>query len=162
MHDMTKGPITQHLIRMAAPIAIGMLFQTLYLLIDLYFVARIGDAAIAGVGAAGNLMFIVMAATQVLGVGTTSLIAQAVGRKDQADANLVFNQSLAIAMACMLLTLLIGYPAITPYMHALGAGGGHSRRHRLHALVSARPGPAVRAGGDRLGTAWLGIAQPAC
>ena len=45
MHDMTQGSISRHLIRMAVPIAIGMLFQTLYYLIDLYFVARIGDDA---------------------------------------------------------------------------------------------------------------------
>src|SRR5690349_23307195 len=121
MHDLTKGPITRHLIAMAMPIAIGMLFQTLYFLVDLYFVARIGDAAIAGVGAAGNLTFVVMALTQVLGVGTVTLIAQAVGRKDHADANLVFNQSLAIAAVCAALTLALGYVGIAPYMQTLGA-----------------------------------------
>jgi len=61
MQDMTQGPITGHLIRMAVPIAVGMLFQTLYFLVDLYFVAHIGGAAIAGVSAAGNLTFVVMA-----------------------------------------------------------------------------------------------------
>ena len=80
MQDMTQGSIAGHLVRMSAPIALGMLFQTLYVLVDLYFVARLGDAAIAGVSTAGNLQFIVMAATQVLGVGTMALIAQAIGR----------------------------------------------------------------------------------
>ena len=121
MHDLTQGSITRHLIKLAMPIAVGMLFQTLYYLIDLYFVARIGDAAIAGVGAAGNLMFVVMALTQVLGVGTVTLIAQAVGRKDQADANLVFNQSLLIAAVCAVLTITGGYLAVGPYMRTLGA-----------------------------------------
>jgi len=100
MHDLTQGSISKHIIQLAVPIAVGMLFQTLYFLVDLYFVARIGGAAIAGVGAAGNLTFVVMALTQVLGVGTVTLIAQAVGRKDHDDANLVFNQSLSIAAAC--------------------------------------------------------------
>ena len=59
-----------------------------------------GDAAVAGVGAAGTLMFVIMALTQVLGVGAVALIAQAVGRRDQADANLVFNQSVLFAVAC--------------------------------------------------------------
>ncbi|MEO7757395.1 MAG: MATE family efflux transporter, partial [Dokdonella sp.] len=70
MQDLTQGSISSHLMRLAAPIAIGMLFQTLYVLIDLYFVAQLGDAAIAGVSTAGNLQFIIMALTQVLGVGT--------------------------------------------------------------------------------------------
>ena len=55
--------------------AMGMIFQTLYVLVDLYFVAQLGDIAIAGVSAAGTVQFVVMALTQVLGVGTTVLIA---------------------------------------------------------------------------------------
>lgn len=95
MRDLTQGPIPGHLLTMAAPIAAGMLAQTLYFLVDLYFVAQLGDAALAGVGAAGIAMFVVMALTQTLGVGAMALISQAVGRKDPVDANLVFNQSLA-------------------------------------------------------------------
>ena len=43
MRDLTQGPIPGHLVAMAVPIAVGMLAQTLYFLIDLYFVARLGD-----------------------------------------------------------------------------------------------------------------------
>lgn len=100
MQDLTEGPIPGHLARMAVPIAIGMVFQTLYFLVDLFFVARLGDAAIAGLASAGNLQFLVMALTQVLGVGTMALIALASGRKDRGDANLVFNQSLGLAAVC--------------------------------------------------------------
>jgi putative MATE family efflux protein len=121
MHDLTQGSITQQIIKLAVPIAVGMLFQTLYFLVDLYFVARIGDAAIAGVSAGGTLTFVVMALTQVLGVGTVALIAQAVGRHDHDDANLVFNQSLSIATTCALLTLLGGFLFIAPYMATFGA-----------------------------------------
>ncbi len=121
MQDMTQGSIAGHLVRMSAPIALGMLFQTLYVLVDLYFVAQLGDAAIAGVSTAGNLQFIVMAATQVLGVGTMALIAQAIGRKDQADANLIFNQSLMLALIAGIVTLIGGYLLIGPYMRSVGA-----------------------------------------
>jgi putative MATE family efflux protein len=121
MRDLTQGPIPGHLLSMAAPIAAGMIAQTLYLLIDLWFVAQLGEAALAGVGAAGLAMFVVMAATQALAVGAMALIAQAVGRKDPGDANLVFNQSLALAKLCALLTLIGGY-ALTPcYMNLVGA-----------------------------------------
>jgi putative MATE family efflux protein len=121
MHDLTVGPVRRHLLAMAAPIAAGMLMQTLYYLVDLYFVGRIGDAALAGVGAAGNVMMIVVALTQVLGVGTVALIAQAVGRKDAADANLVFNQSLLMAAGCAVVTLVGGYALAGAYMNAVGA-----------------------------------------
>jgi Na+-driven multidrug efflux pump len=75
--DLTEESIGKHILQMAVPMAAGMFFQTLYFLVDLYFVAHLGDAAIAGVAAAGNMTFVVFALTQVLGVGTVALIAQA-------------------------------------------------------------------------------------
>jgi Na+-driven multidrug efflux pump len=50
-------------------------------------VARLGDAALAGVGAGGNGTFVIMALTQMLGVGTVALVAHAAGRRSQAEAN---------------------------------------------------------------------------
>jgi putative MATE family efflux protein len=121
MRDLTAGSIRGHLLAMAAPIAAGMVMQTLYYLVDLYFVGRLGDAALAGVGAAGNVMMIVIALTQVLGVGTVALVAQASGRGDRADANHLFNQSLSIAAVCGALTLAGGYAFATLYLHSVAA-----------------------------------------
>lgn len=121
MRDLTQGPVIRHIVAMALPIAFGMIFQTLYYLVDLYFVARLGDAAMAGVGAAGNVMFIVLALTQVLGVGTVALISHAVGRKDQAEANLIFNQSLLLSALCGGITLIGGYAATHFYIRAVAA-----------------------------------------
>jgi len=121
LRDLTTGPVRSHLLGMAAPIAAGMLMQTLYYLVDLYFVGRLGDAALAGVGAAGNVMMIVIALTQVLGVGTVALIAQAVGRRDAADANHVFNQSLSIAALLGAITLVAGYLFANAYLGAVAA-----------------------------------------
>ncbi len=121
MKDLTQGSISAHLLAMAIPMAIGMLVQTAYLMIDLYFVARIGDAAIAGVSTGGNFMFAVMALTQMLGVGTVALIAHAVGAQDQPRANLIFNQSLVLAAACAAITVIAGYGLVGPYLHAVAA-----------------------------------------
>lgn len=98
MKDLTQGSVIRHLLHMAAFLAVSMLTQTLYLLADLYWVGRLGREAIAAVGVAGNLMMVVMAITQALGVGTTTLIAQAAGRKDQPHAERVFNQSLVMSL----------------------------------------------------------------
>lgn len=123
MRDLTDGSIAKNIVQMAVPIAAGMFFQTLYFLIDLYFVAGLGDAAIAGVGAAGNIMFIVFALTQVLGVGTVALISHAVGRKDKADATLIFNQSLVLSATCALIMMFLGYGAGPSYVQTLAANG---------------------------------------
>ncbi len=121
MNDLTQGSIARHIVRMAVPMAFGMLFQTAYLLIDLYFVAGLGDAAVAGVSSAGTLQYIIMAATQVLGVGTVALIAQASGRRDRDDATLVFNQSLFLSLIGFVGTLVIGFGLMDPYLHAMAA-----------------------------------------
>ncbi len=121
MRDLTKGSIPAHLFNLAAPIMIGMLFQTLYYLIDLYFVSKLGDAAIAGVSAAGNVQFLVMALTQVLGVGSMALIARATGARNTEDANLLFNQSVLMAGLFGGVTLVGGYALSGGYMRGVGA-----------------------------------------
>src|SRR5262249_14005929 len=98
MKDLTQGSITKHVLAFSAFIAVSMLFQTLYFLADLYFVGRLGKEAIAAVGMSGNLMMVVLAITQMLGVGTTTLVSHAVGRKDQARATLVFNQGFVMSL----------------------------------------------------------------
>ncbi|HEY2629611.1 MAG TPA: MATE family efflux transporter, partial [Usitatibacter sp.] len=79
-------------------------------------VSRLGEAAIAGVSSAGNLFFIVMALTQMLGVGTVALMSHAVGRKDRAEANHIFNQSVLLALICAMVTLVGGYAFAGEYM----------------------------------------------
>src|SRR5690606_18497569 len=120
-HDLTQGAIAGHLIRMAIPMALGMIFQTLYVLVDLYFVAQLGDTAIAGVSAAGNVQFIVLALTQVLGVGTTVLIAHAAGRKDRVEGARAFRQSLVLSGITGLAVLLLGGTLAPLYLRSVAA-----------------------------------------
>ncbi|MCB1672469.1 MAG: MATE family efflux transporter [Gammaproteobacteria bacterium] len=124
MRDLTQAPVTRTILTMAIPVAASMIFQTLYVLIDLYFVAALGEDSVAGVGTAGTLMFMIMAFTQVLGVSAVALIAQAVGRKDRDTANLVFNQSLVLSVCCSLLTLLFGYLFGALFMNGIAADAG--------------------------------------
>jgi putative MATE family efflux protein len=121
MKDLTEGPIPRHVVEMAIPMAVGMFVQTLYYLVDLYFVGKIGGDALAGVSAAGNTMFVIFAFTQILGVGTVALISHAVGRKDRDDANLVFNQSLLLAAVLGVATLILGYAGSDSYLRAIAA-----------------------------------------
>ena len=121
MADLTQGPIGKHLVQMATFIAAGMIVQTLYILVDLYFVAHLGKDAIAGVGAAANATFLVMALTQVLSVGTVTLISHAAGRKDRADANAVFHQSMLMSAFSAVATLVAGYGLMGAYLGTISA-----------------------------------------
>lgn len=121
MKDMTEGSVTKHLLHMASFMAVSMVVQTLYLLADLYWVGRLGKEAIAAVGLSGNLMMVVLALTQMLGVGTTTVISQAAGRKDQPSAELAFNQSTVLSLVVALLFGLCSFPFRTQYSVALSA-----------------------------------------
>ena len=106
---------------MAAFMAVSMLMQTLYLLADLYFVGRLGKEAIAAVGVAGNLMMVVMALTQTLGIGATALLSQAAGRKDQPHAERAFNQSVVMALLVGIGFVTAGFLLRDLYGNALSA-----------------------------------------
>src|SRR3954454_7664401 len=121
MKDMTEGSVTRHLLHMAMFMMVSMVVQTLYLLADLYWVGRLGQEAIAAVSVAGNLTMVVMALTQMLGVGTTALISQAAGRKDQAHAELVFNQSFVMSLVVAALLGVLGFLVADPYCRSLSA-----------------------------------------
>src|SRR5438132_4510897 len=121
MKDLTQGSVTRHLLHMSAFMAVSMVVQTLYLLADLYWVGHLGKEAIAAVGVAGNLMMIVLALTQMLGVGTTTLISHAAGKKDQAQAELVFNQSFVMSILVALALGVFGFLLRNLYCEALSA-----------------------------------------
>jgi putative MATE family efflux protein len=121
MKDMTQGSVTRHLLHMASFMAVSMMVQTLYLLADLYWVGRLGKEAIAAVGLAGNLMMVVLALTQMLGVGTTTVISHAAGRKDQPSAERAFNQSVVLSLVVGLLFGVVSFPLRQQYSQSLSA-----------------------------------------
>src|ERR1700752_5500515 len=121
MQDLTTGSITRHLLKTAGFMLVTMVFQTLYFLIDLYWVGHLGKEAVAAVAIAGNLTFIVLAISQMLGVGTTTLVSHAAGRKDHERALLVFNQSQVLSMLVGGLFLAVALLLRDSYSATLGA-----------------------------------------
>jgi putative MATE family efflux protein len=119
VEDLTTGSITRHLLKTTGFMLVTMVFQTLYFLVDLYWVARLGKEAIAGVGIAGNLSFIVLAITQMLGVGTTTLISHAAGRREREQAQLVLTQSLLLSAFIGALFLIVTTALRESYVSSL-------------------------------------------
>ena len=122
MQDLTTGSLWRHLLQTTGFMLVSMVFQTLYVLIDLYWVGRLGTDAVAGVAVSSNLMFVVFAATQMLGVGTTTLVSHAAGRKDRDRAMLIFNQSLALSTVVALLFFGATMALRNEYARQLSAG----------------------------------------
>ena len=121
MQDLTTGSITRHLLKTMSFMLLMMVFQTLYVLIDLYWVGRLGTASVAAVGIAGNLMFMVLAMTQMLAVGATTVVSHAIGRRDEAAARLAFNQALSLGFLCGVLFLSVALSVRTRYAYGQSA-----------------------------------------
>jgi len=121
MQDLTTGSVTRHLLKTTSFMLITMVFQTLYFLVDLYWVGRLGKEAVAAVAVAGNLTFIVLAATQMLSVGTTTLVSHAAGRKEHDRANVVFNQSILLGIASALIFFSFAWTFRGQYADTLAA-----------------------------------------
>jgi putative MATE family efflux protein len=121
MQDLTTGSISRHLLKTTSFMLVTMFFQTLYFLVDLYWIGRLGREAVAAVSIAGNLTFIVLALSQMLGVGTTTLVSHAVGQKNKTRALLVFNQAQLLSMVSGLLFLVVGLALRPAYVRELAA-----------------------------------------
>lgn len=138
-HDLTQGSISKRLLGMAAFIGLGLLFQTLYFLIDLYFVGAVGPDALAGVGLAGVVFFLVMAAAQMVAVGSLSLIARAIGGQDFSQVDGVYRQSMLLSAGLFGLTLGLGYGFCGLAIDALAADPGTAAQGKayLHGFLPA-------------------------
>jgi putative MATE family efflux protein len=127
----------QHLLRsvnhLALPIIAENLFQTLLGVVDMLMVSKLGAAAIAGVGTALQIMFLVIAALSAVTVGTTVLVARFTGAGQAHDAGRTAKQSLLLGVA-----LGVGIAVL-----------GHVFAHPVIALLGATPA-VVQTGGDYL------------
>jgi len=156
MKDLTKGPIAGHLLQFASFIALTTAFQTLYLLVDLYFVGWLGTEAIAGVGLAGNITIIVLALTQSLGVGATALVAQAMGAQDRARGEVVFNQAFVMSALVGLAFGLVAFALRGVYIRSLAADAATAEQG-IRYLTWFVPAMTLQFGLVALGSALRGI-----
>ena len=121
--DLTAGPILTTLIRLAVPVTISMVMFTIYLLVDLYFVGRLGPDAVAALSISSNAFFIHLGFSTVLGTGAMALIAQAFGRKDYGHAAQVFKQSILMALIIGIVETVTGLLIAPSYIKFFGGSG---------------------------------------
>src|SRR5262245_34139227 len=109
-----------------------MVLQTLYVLADLYWVGKLGKESIAAVSLVGNLGFVVLAVTQMLGVGTATLVSHAVGAGEKPRAILAFNQAYVLSLVTGLAFTVAAYALRGAYTRWLGADAETARLALLY------------------------------
>lgn len=130
LHDMTRGSVRGHVVRMTLFMLAGFVIQTLYSLVDIYWVGRLGQHAVAAVALSTNLMFVSLALTQSLSVGCVALVSQAAGRKDEAEVQRLFNQAQSLSFFAGALFLAVGFASMRAYAERLSGDAETARLAR--------------------------------
>ncbi len=102
--DLVSAPLTRTLIRLAVPLAVGALLQSLYNLVDAFWLGRVNREALAAAGVSAPLIFLIVSFGTGFGSAATALVAQFVGAKRHAEANRAVAQAFVMmsawAVAC--------------------------------------------------------------
>lgn len=119
--DLTEGAISSHLIRLAIPASMGMVFNTLYNLTDLWFAGMISASALAGMSIAGIVFFLLIGIGAGIQSGTAAMVASDVGRKELKDVHAWVRNAVGIAVFTSVLAFAFGWYAGDVLITFLGA-----------------------------------------
>src|SRR5262249_50439058 len=75
-HDYTDGPIGRSLLLLAVPMVLETLMESLFAVVDVFFVSKLGADAVATVGLTEAMLFFIYAIAMGLGIGATALVAR--------------------------------------------------------------------------------------
>src|SRR5688500_20407038 len=80
--DYTTGPVGPALVMLSVPMVLEMAMESLFAVVDVYYVSRVSDDAVATVGITESMLTIVYNVTMGLGIGAMAVVARRVGEKE--------------------------------------------------------------------------------
>src|SRR2546428_11314317 len=118
--DFTAGNLNRAILLLAIPMVLEMVLESLFAVVDVFWVGRLGADAIATVGLTESLLSLVMAIGFGLSLSTTAMVARRIGEKDPAGAAVAGVQAIVIGLA---IAALIGIPCFFYAPELLGLMG---------------------------------------
>jgi len=107
-HDFTTERIGRAIVLLSVPMVLEMLMESVFALVDVLFVSRLGVDAVAAVGLTEGLLSLIYAVAMGLGMGTTALVARRIGEGDRTGAADSAVQAIALGVAVSLLIAIPG------------------------------------------------------
>lgn len=104
-HDYTSIKLGKAIMLLSIPMVVEMLMESLFAILDIFFVSRLGDEAISVVGLTESLMTIVYAIAIGLAMATTGIVARRIGEKKDRDASIAASQAILLGV---LISVIIG------------------------------------------------------
>src|SRR6202521_2101657 len=118
--DFTTGSLNRAILLLAIPMVLEMVLESLFAVVDIFWVGRLGADAVATVGITESLLSLVFAVGLGLSLSTTAMVARRIGEKDPAGAAVAGVQAIIIGIA---ISLLVGIPCVFLAPRLLGLMG---------------------------------------
>ena len=105
--DYTTGSLNRAILLLAIPMVLEMVLESLFAVVDVFWVGRLGADAVATIGLTESLLSLVFAVGLGLSLSTTAMVARRIGEKDPEGAAVAGVQAILIGLA---FSLLVGIP----------------------------------------------------
>jgi len=105
--DFTNGKLSRAIFLLSVPMVLEMLMESVFAVVDIFFVSKLGANAVATVGITESLMTIIYAIGMGLAVGTTALVSRRIGEKNNEGASAAAFQAI---ISGLFLSLIIAIP----------------------------------------------------
>mgnify|MGYP001434977742 FL=1 len=119
--SVTQGPIGRTLIKMLLGMLVGHVAMTVFNLTDTYFVAQLGTEPLAAMSFTFPIIFTIMSVIFGLGIGTSSVISQAIGKGDFHQAQRLTTHALYLAVLVSIVLSALGLIFTEDIFYAMGA-----------------------------------------
>src|SRR6202171_2896987 len=107
--DFTEGSISRAVLLLATPMVLEMVLESLFGVVDVFWVGRLGANAVATVGLTESMLSLVFAVGMGLSLSTTAMVARRIGEKDPTGAAVAAVQAIALGV---IVSLIIGLPCV--------------------------------------------------
>src|SRR2546421_732919 len=107
--DYTQGSLNRAILLLAVPMVLEMVLESLFAVVDVFWVGRLGANAVATVGLTESMLSLVFAVGMGLSLSTTAMVARRIGEKDPEGAAVAGVQAIILGL---IVSLLIGLPCL--------------------------------------------------
>src|SRR5215467_5899630 len=118
--DFTEGSLRRAIVLLAIPMVLEMVMESLFAIVDVFWVAHLGANAIATVGLSESILMLVYCGAMGLSMAITAMVARRIGEKDYEGAAVATVQAMAIAIAAAAVIAATGIRFAPTFLAIMG------------------------------------------